>query len=89
MEDMKRSALLFEVPIVGPLDSFLTKAYNTVPMMRLLTAVLQRPVRHKYGDDLFTKYIIFIILLYPFDTLCHNEGQIHESKLYAVPILDG
>ena len=27
--------------------------------------------------------------LYPFDSLCHNVGQNHQSKLYTVPISDG
>jgi len=26
--------------------------------------------------------------LYPFDTLCHNVGQIHESDLYTVKLSD-
>eukprot|EP00241_Pyramimonas_parkeae_P010410 CAMPEP_0114257050 /NCGR_PEP_ID=MMETSP0058-20121206/18507_1 /TAXON_ID=36894 /ORGANISM="Pyramimonas parkeae, CCMP726" /LENGTH=247 /DNA_ID=CAMNT_0001371713 /DNA_START=28 /DNA_END=771 /DNA_ORIENTATION=- len=40
LEDLKRNVAYIGVPIVAPLASFMTKDFNTVPMMRLVIAAL-------------------------------------------------
>lgn len=43
--DMARNRAFFDVPVRGPLRSFLTRDFNTSGCMRLLTAALSDPVR--------------------------------------------
>jgi len=45
--DMARNRDFFDVPVRGPLRSFLTRDFNTSGCMRLLTAALSDPVGEK------------------------------------------